>query len=722
MEEFIEVNDQFYVLASSSLADQRIRVLKHDDTLAVFDAFGDMRPVSQSAQGIYDGATRHLSSLGLKICGTKPMLLSSNVKYNNSRLTVDLTNRDILDDDGHGVTRGTVHIQRSKVLWQNACYEQVRLMNFGVGPLKLSLSSKFGADFKDMFEIRGVRRERHGEISLPDVSDRSISYSYAGLDGVIRTTHLQCSPPPSRITEDEVVYSFRLEPQEERLFEFVTVCGAADRRLPSFHEALKRADHRAESVRQTGSRVRTTNTQFDNWIRRSSADLYMMITETEAGHYPYAGVPWFNTVFGRDGIITAYQMLWINSEIARGVLTFLARTQASERDAFSDAEPGKILHELRRGEMVATGEVPFQRYYGSSDATPLFIVLADAYEATTGDLEFIRSVWPNIMRALHWIDHFGDQDGDGFVEYLRQSPRGLRNQGWKDSDDSVFHEDGELAQGPIALCEVQGYVYQAKRGAARLARRLGDGELSARLETQAAHLKRVFEETYWCEELCSYGLALDGEKKLCRVRSSNAGHLLFSKIVGEERALRMAEGFFGADMFSGWGIRTISTASSRYNPMSYHNGAIWPHDNALIAEGLGHYGEKARVLRLVEALFHVSETVDLNRLPELYCGFPRRTGEGPTLYPVACLPQAWASGSVFSFLKALLGMHVDGVTETLRFHAPVLPDYLPHLTIHNMRVGRTLSDLIIRQPKHGSAKVEVVPKKGTLQIEIIGSI
>jgi glycogen debranching enzyme len=717
VDDVIKVEEQYYILATSSRADDRALVLKHGDTFAVFDRYGDVVPFGLGEQGLYHDGTRFLSRFELRLDRRRPLLLSSTVKEDNELLTVDLTNPDLVSGDSVRIARDSLHLLRSKFLWDGVCYECWRLTNHGLTPITSSLDVTFGVDFADIFEVRGMRRERRGQSLPAEFHDRSVTIGYVGLDDVHRQTSLTFSQAPAELTATSAKFDLMLAPQQTAQILVTISCGAAAD-PKGFDDAFRRTGAVITSAKERRCEVFTSNEQFNDWIKRSYADLRMMTTDTEYGPYPYAGVPWFSTPFGRDGLITALELLWADPAIARGVLGYLAATQATKTNPARDAEPGKILHERRGGEMAALGEVPFDCYYGSVDATPLFVMLAGAYYQRTADREFIAGLWPHIERALQWIDTSGDRDSDGFVEYATQSPQGLVQQGWKDSSDSVFHEDGRIADAPIALCEVQGYVYDAKRGASMLAVMLGLTDRGAELAQQAERLRDRFESAFWCEDLATYALALDGEKRPCRVRSSNAGQCLFTRIASTDRARRLAEQLFSREIQSGWGIRTVATNEVRYNPMSYHNGSIWPHDNALIAAGLGRYGLTSLAGRLLGDLFDASLFVDLRRLPELYCGFSRRSGEGPVRYPVACMPQSWAAASVFLMLEGCLGLSIDAPARRVTFTRPTLPPFLDTIRIERLRVGPASLDLLIERHQY-DVSVRALARTDDVEIVLV---
>ena len=722
MEDVIQVQDQFYILATASKATERVAVLQHDDTFALFDLHGDVGAFGAGEQGLYHEGTRYLSKFRLRLNGRRPLLLSARVKEDNELFGADLTNPDMPFDGDQRLLRDLVHLFRSRFLWNGTWHECLRLSNYHSATVHLRLAFDIEADFADIFEVRGTRRERRGRPLEPAIDGRDMRLGYRGLDDEDRWAAIEWSDLPSQMTASSATFEYDLQPHQPVSLSFAIRCERRHRPVPPmpFQIAQSESMTELEGARRQYATIDSSSERFNAWARRASADIRMLVSKTPHGEYPYAGVPWFSTPFGRDGIITALQTLWVNPHIAKGVLAFLAATQADRVNEPQDAEPGKILHETRTSEMAALGEVPFGRYYGSVDATPLFITLAERYVERTGDCTFLAALWPHIERALSWIDQYGDRDGDGFVEYARQSPSGLIQQGWKDSQDAIFHADGSLAGPPIALCEVQAYVYDARRSAARMARKLGDAERAKRLNEQADRLRAAFEEKFWCERESIYALALDGEKRPCRVRTSNAGHCLFGGIASPARARRVAETLVSGDMFSGWGVCTVSSAESRYNPMSYHNGSVWPHDNGIIAAGFSRYGFDDLIAAPFGGLFDASATVESYRLPELFCGFHRRPGEGPTLYPVACSPQAWAAGVVFHLLQSCVRLSVDAERRLLSIERPMVPPFLTYLRFLNLELPFGQVDLLFEQRPLGVA-VTVLRQQGEFDVRVIKS-
>lgn len=721
MEHTITFGGQHYVTAISSRLDNRTLTLKHGDSFAVFDRFGDIQSLGQGEQGLYHEDMRHLSHMELRLDdGSRPVFLNSTIKEDNSLLTVDLTTPDIYHNDKLVIPQDTVHMFRAKLLWNDVCYEHMRIVNYGSTAITFGFAFEFAADFADIFEVRGLKREQKGDFSEPATNENEIIYNYMGLDNVNRQTRIQCHDAHADITAKNLRFSVTLEPKESKDFYLTISCSshAKPPKLLNYNQAINETEKQISERRNNDCNILTSNEQFNDWLNRSEADLYLLISDTEHGPYPYAGIPWFSTPFGRDGIISALQYLWVNPEIARGVLTYLAATQATKLDPERDAEPGKILHETRKGELANIKVVPFAEYYGTVDATPLYIVLAGAYFKRTGDRKFLQTIWPNIEAALNWIDEYGDKDRDGFVEYNSQTSTGLKQQGWKDSDDSIFHRDGQLAEGNIALCEVQGYVYQAWKYAAELTRIFGDDKKASILLEKADRLKTQFNKMFWCDDIGTYAIALDGDKKPCIVRSSNAGHTLFSGIATAKNAKKLAATLLSSDSFSGWGIRTIAETESNYNPMSYHNGAVWPHDNALIMLGLSRYGLQTETNEIITGLFDASLFFKLHRMPELFCGFLKRPESGPTLYPVACMPQAWASTVSFAALQACLGIEITATPKaTINFSKPQLPPFLNRVRLNRLRVGEATVDLLIRRYEQ-DVGIIVLRREGNVEINV----
>jgi glycogen debranching enzyme len=715
-----EAGVSFYIAATGPETRVR-RTLKHGDTFLVIDAHGDVGAAAGTSDGLFHRDTRFLSQLELRVNGMQPLLLGSNMREDNAIFTADLTNPDMFSMERVVVLeKDTLHINRSVFVWHDTFFQRLSLRNHGAKRVELLISIAFSADFADVFEVRGMRRARRGTFSTRLNGPHEALLSYLGLDDFLRVTSIYFDPVPTRLVEREARYQVTLTAHETMSFCIAVRCNPKAPRPAPFVRSLLHAHRELRQAAQGAAVVQTSNPLFDKILRRSMADLGMLKTQTPQGPYPYAGTPWYSTTFGRDGLITALQMLWVDPRIARGVLFRLAALRAQTTDAASDAEPGKILHEVRYGEMAALGEVPFGLYYGSVDSTPLFVLLAGLYFERTGDVKALAELWPAIEAALSWIDGPADRDRDGFVEYFRANENGLVNQGWKDSADAVFHADGRVATGPIALAEVQGYVFAAKRLIARCARRLGYPDRADSLEDQSGRLAAHFQRAFWREDLHMYALALDGAKEPCCVRTSNAGQVLFTGIARADHAATVATTLLAPDLFSGWGIRTVSRREIRYNPMSYHNGSVWPHDNALIAVGLAQIGAKGAVNRIFSALFDAATHMDLNRLPELFCGFQRARNRGPTRYPVACAPQAWASAAPFCLLQAALGLEIDPAAEQLRLRNPRLPKFLDEVILRDLQVGDSSVDIAVRRDGE-AVSVSVLRALGTIEVSVLAS-
>ena len=708
----------FYISTAGSLARHR-RTLKHNDTFAVFDDHGDIGATVGGPDGLFDSDTRFLSHLELLINGARPLLLCSAIKDNNLNYYVDLTNPDFFEDGAVSLPKDTIHIARTMYLHAGSLRERMAIANHGNERVRFTLSFTFAADFADIFEVRGVRRKRRGRSRTEVSGPCNVALSYRGLDATLRETVLSFEPAPMLLKDGFASYTLELAPgARHSIFVSASCHGVAEASTAAYFKGFVRLQRELRAATRGAATVETSNSILNEVLCRSMADLYMLLTATADGLYPYAGIPWYSTTFGRDGLITALQMLWIDPAIAAGVLKRLARLQAAAEDPHSDASPGKILHEMRGGEMARLGEVPFELYYGSVDATPLFVMLAGLYAQRTADYALIGEVWPAIERAIAWIDGPGDADRDGFVEWSRAAETGLANQGWKDSYDAVFHADGRLAEGPIAVVEVQGYVFAAKRLAALCARALGHSRRARQLDAEAQTLQARFERAFWCEELGTYALALDGDKQPCKVHTSNAGHALATGIAIPAHVDSVARDLLSPAFNSGWGIRTVAQGAARYNPMSYHNGSIWPHDNALIAQGLARYGLKSGIGAIFEGIIQAATYMDHRRMPELYCGFRRLPGRGPTLYPVACSPQAWAAAAPFSLLQSMLGLEFDPHGRQIRLVNPMVPEFAGDIIIRNLSLGAASADLAIRQ--HGrTVSLQVLRTRGDLHVSLV---
>ena len=679
--------------------------LKDANTFLLADALGD---IQGSDDGLFTNDTRVLSRLELAIAGRRPSLLGAAINQDNTVFTAHLTNRPLAALGALALPQGVIHIERSRFLWGSRLYERLTLTNFSEHDAEVPLKLVFAADFADIFEVQGHVRQERG-VHLPAlVTERAVQLSYRGRDDVVRTTDIAFSLAPASISPHDA--EFRIELRRGASAQMYMEIGAEDDSAPSperFSIAAAELSASMQGRLRQGAWISTPGRLFNQWIDKSRSDLALLTTALPTGPYPYAGIPWFATQFGRDAIITSLQTLWINPQLAAGVLSFLASTQAEEDSAVRDAQPGKIMHETRRGEMAALGEVPFGCYYGGVDTTPLFVMLAGAYEVRTGDRALVDRIWTRLLAATDWIERRLDGSPTGFLDYARGEQSGLVNQAWKDSHDSMFHADGRFPRGPLAVVEVQGYAYAALEAMSELAATRGDQVRSDRLMQRSQRLRAAIEERFWVPEMNYYAIALDGNGEPCKVYGSNAGHLLFCGVPSEERAAAVAAQLLSSRFSSGWGIRTLAEGEPRYNPMSYHNGSIWPHDTSVCAAGISRYGGRAEVVRIVSDIFETANRSGM-RLPELYCGFPRIPGQGPAPYPVACLPQAWSAGTVFLLLQASLGIRIDGRRNEVHIRRPMLPSDVESLSIRDVPFDHAGIDLEFRRI---GAEVVVVPAK-----------
>jgi glycogen debranching enzyme len=722
----VKVGSDYYVLASSLGSRRASAVLANGRSFAVFETAGDIIDSPLEALGFFNSDTRHLSRFEMLIAGAEPYFLNSYLSDDRAQFRATLTNADLgKKGDPDWLPRNSIRVNRGWVLNGAALYHRLTLHNYVGAPVEIEIDFYYAVDFADVFEVRGLRRARRGEMLSPTVDASGVELRYRGLDNLTRSTEIRFDAAPARIDENRAVFVLRLGPGENRQLECrISAVGeaptyscAAPNRADNFGAALEERQSELADFRGEWARIAASNNEFATMIGHAGVDLTSIVARGENSAFIMAGVPWFATLFGRDSIITALSILPFHPQIAVRTLRTLARLQGDTVDEARDEQPGKIVHEMRSGEMAATGEIPFGRYYGSVDATPLFLWLYGRCVESTGDLELASELWPNVERALEWIEQSGDRDGDGYVKYKRETRRGLANQGWKDSEDAIFHHDGELARPPIALAEVQGYVYAACMDVASVASRLGRGSVADRLLTRASRLKQSFERDFWLEPEGMIALALDADNRPCRVMASNGAHCLATGLVDGERAAAMCKRLLADDMYSGWGIRTLSRNEKRYNPMSYHNGSVWPHDNAMAALGLARAGDHAGVLKVLEGLVDASEKLNTSSLPELFCGFRREVGLGPVPYPVACYPQAWSAASIFMILQAMLGMRVLGFERRVFFDTHVLPSWLDWLSIDGLKVGDGSVSFVLRRSPNGAA-IEVKAKSGGVRVEI----
>lgn len=673
-------------------------VLKEDDVQFVTNAAGDILPGDSAGFGLYYRDTRFLNVFDLSVAGRKPLAVSHNASKHYIATFQEIN--PVLEVGEVVIPQQSISIRRSRFVTSQGLYERIGLLNCNHFTVALDVSLRLGADFRDIFAIRGYKSQPPPAEVAMEWDGARVRFSHKGRDGVERRSSVSFSRPPDDFSDSTVTFRLRLDPQ--RVASVVVrvqpeVGEETEQMDLDFDRSLDRlaASYRDWEVRST--QLDTDNELFNrDLLRASRNDVRTLLERTDFGLVPDAGIPWYAVPFGRDAIITALQTLCYNPEIAEGTLRFLAAYQGTTVDPYKEEEPGKIMHELRRGELANLEEIPHTPYYGTVDGTPLFVVLFVEAMAWIQSERLYQDILPCALRALEWVDRYGDLDGDGYVEYEAHRPGGVYNHGWKDSENSVQYDDGSNAVQPIALVEVQGYVYAAKTGMASLLRRHGDDARAEQLQREATELREKFNRDFWMADEKFFCLALDGEKRQVRSVTSNAGHCLWSGICDEDKANAVSERLMAPDMFSGWGIRTLSTDSPNFNPMSYHNGSVWPHDNAIIALGLRRAGHADEAATLVQAMCEAGFRFSDARLPELFCGFSRdrRFNSSPAAYVVSCSPQAWAAGSLFMFLESLLNIRPDAGSLSPAL-TPVLPAMFSRVCLRNLRIGTRRFDVIV---------------------------
>jgi glycogen debranching enzyme len=692
-------------------------------TFFVSDRSGNLMPPGAPHVGLFREDTRYLSQIELLVNGHPPSVLSATTEgaYANR---VALTVKGSVPGEGLDIPVNTVFVHREQILESEGLSDILQIQNFHGVKAHLVVEITYDSDFMDIFQVRGLIRGKSGRYFEPLITETQMIFVYEGLDDRVRTTALSFDPPPARISGHTARWELDLEPRgRARITSMIVTQALPKHPLPSIfkssstvppwmseHERVEEHEEKLHrsliSWEKDCTKFRSSNEIFNTMLCTSLQDFYSLQIPEGANKAIAAGVPWFAALFGRDSLISSFQTLALNPSLARGTLLSLAARQGTVECAENDEQPGKILHELRSGEMAATGEVAFGKNYGSVDATPLFVILLSEYFQWTGDLQLLDEMRPALSAALNWLIEYGDMDSDGLIEYRRNTDKGLLNQGWKDSGDTMAHADGTLAQAPIALIEEQGYVADAFRRAASLIHLQGDPEQAERLIARSNELMHKLDQSFWLADDAYYAMALDRDKRPLAVMSSNPGHLLFTHTINDQRAHDVVTKLMTHGLFSGWGIRTLSDEEQTYNPMSYHRGSVWPHDNSLIAFGMARYGYQQEASAIFSALFEASLHFREYRLPELFCGNQRHHRDEPVQYPVSCSPQAWASGTPILILTALLGLKPDAASRELKIVNPRLPEFLTFLEIRDLRVGKSWVDLdFLRQGDRTSCRV-----------------
>ncbi|WP_226672544.1 amylo-alpha-1,6-glucosidase [Rossellomorea aquimaris] len=670
------------------------RVIKENNLFLLTDEQGDITTNHSYGLGLYMNDTRYLSKLNVKINNEKPILLHSDGSENY--MSTILSTNPHQEEEGRLILwRESVQIERKRFIYDDVLYETITTKNYYPKPVSFDLQVELDVDFNDMFIVRGFQTGNVGKRTGQKVEDRSLTFGYEGADGINRKTYIQWDNEARSVEESgEVTFHLELRHEEERAITFM-IAPLENEEIRDYILPVEEAIQKLiVSYKEWSAGLTTVETDYlplQRLVDRGLSDLRVLLNDTGYGKFPVAGLPWFGVPFGRDSLIAALQMIAFQPQVAKGTLFTMASEQGTKEDPWRDEQPGKIMHEIRYGELANTNQIPFTPYYGTIDATPLFLVLLTEYVKWTGDFGTFRKLSGNVKRALQWIDQYGDRDGDLFLEYHQESSKGIANQGWKDSGDSIVHRNGDYADTPIALVEVQGYVYQAKRGLAAIYETLGDHEMASGLNAEAKNLQERFEQEFWMDDLEFYAIALDQKKEKVGTITSNPGHVLYSEMMADERAQKVSQTLTSDSMFSGYGIRTMGKGEAGYNPMSYHDGSIWPHDNSMTLLGLSKLGFTTEAKKVMSGLIDASQHFEYDRLPELFCGYESTIGKA-VKYPVACSPQAWAAGTPLVIVQALLGLFPDSLRREIHVN-PTLLDEMNTLTVQNIAIGEGVLSL-----------------------------
>lgn len=693
------------------------RVIKENDLFLLTDDKGNIPENHPYGLGLYTKDTRFLSKLDVRINGEEPILLSSDAGENYMS-TILLTNPHMEKDGELILWRESIEIERTRFIYDELLYETIKVKNYFPKHVQFELSVHMDVDFSDMFIVRGFQYGEIGNRTGQRIDGNSIAFQYAGADNVNRSTVVTWDKEAKSVSENgDVTFGFELEHAEEKAVTLIIQPQIGEDQKREFLSKEAALENLKASYTSWGEKTTTLKTDFaplQRLVDRGIADLRVLLTDVGHGEFPVAGLPWFGVPFGRDSLIAALQMLAFNPEVAKGTLLTMAQYQGKNVDPWRDEQPGKIMHEIRYGELATTNQIPFTPYYGTIDATPLFLILLTEYVKWTGDLDIVSQLEENIDAALKWIDEYGDRDGDLFVEYHQEASKGIANQGWKDSGDSIVHRNGDYANSPIALSEVQGYVFQAKMGIATIFDHLQKHEQASKLRNQAEQLKKRFDEAFWMSDVNFYAIALDADKNQVGTITSNPGHVLFSGMLNEDKVEAVTKMLISSKMFSGYGIRTMGEGEAGYNPMSYHDGSIWPHDNSMTLLGMSKVGCQDAVKTVIGGLIKAASHFEYDRLPELFCGYDQSIGKA-VKYPVACSPQAWAAGTPLVFIQTMLGLFPNSLQKEI-YVKPHLLDDMNELLVKNITIGDGHLSLLVSRTENG-VKTELL--KNTTGYEII---